>query len=443
MLLPVLFLVLGLFNFYLGAAIALLAAGYLFQHAHSLKGKDYVLFALFSLLLYATHLLALLVASVVLLVVFVFLRLWPLIWEWPRLSPTDRSLRKLGGRLWGVIPLFASLSPGLVLAGLYILRFEMVPTHLHLPLAPSAWRDRFLGFVMALGTHKDAFRFRLDAVLGLMLLLIAGAAFAQWLRQPDSRTGAAWTAVLVLAVMFLVTPGHVGLGVFLAERMAWLTLLFAMVASGKLLASSRASPAMAAVLSLLRAVKLTAFATGIHGARRVLIHYEQLSRELSQNCTVLRINYPTPALDRQYGLFRLNFSPGYHAIDVFARTKHCFSWGNYQVLTGEQQFPVRLRGEFRDDAETFFLLEFGPNLKAPLLARLLPRYAQQLDYIVLAGESPVPGAAYPGGEKLAADFRAAVALIESHYELIATAGEEASLRLYRRRSIGHPPEPQS
>lgn len=73
-------------------------------------------------------------------------------------------------------------------------------------------------------------------------------------------------------------------------------------------------------------------------------------------------------------------------------------------------------------------------MKAPLLARLLPRYSEHLDYIILVGESPTPNAIYPGGAKLAADFRATLALIESRYTLVATAGDNASLRLYRRRA---------
>lgn len=100
-----------------------------------------------------------------------------------------------------------------------------------------------------------------------------------------------------------------------------------MAASGRQLVTSRVGTAIAVVLSLLFAAKLSLFTTGIRAARRVLVHYGELSREPLTGCTVLCLNYPTPALDRQYDLDRLYFRPSYHAVDNLARAKRCFSWG--------------------------------------------------------------------------------------------------------------------
>lgn len=430
----------GFFNFYLGTAFILLATGYLLRRADGLKAKDYAWLGLLSLLLYATHLFALLAGCVALIVTFVFVRCWPTALEWRKLTASEKPLRLLGCRLRGLVPLIAGLIPGLVLATVYMLRTETVPTYVS--IGPSAWHNRPRQFVSALSVHQDRQYLLLDAMLALGLLLVAGAAFGQWLRQRERRVGAVWAVTLVFAGMFLITPERVGLGSFLPHRLAWTKLLFAVVASGRLLATSRHSVMTAVIFSLLLAVKLAAFSAGLRDARRVLVRYEQLTRALPTGCTVLRINYPTPALDRQYGLERLYFAPLYHAVDGVARAKRCFSWGNYQVLTGELQFPVQLRPEFRADAIELYRMEFAPNRKAAILKQLLPRYAEKIDFILLAGEPAQPGSAYPGGEELAADFQSAVVLLESHYELIAADGEPGSLRLYHRRTAPPIPEPQ-
>lgn len=232
----------------------------------------------------------------------------------------------------------------------------------------------------------------------------------------------------MVALVFIVVPDSIGDGTWLKERLVWIILLMALVATSRTNKSFNVHLPVALIAAPVIAIQL---AMGAQTVRRITPSVEMFSAiapALSPESSLLLVTFKTPSLINRYDLEKVLFDPLRHCFERVAAERRLLIWNDYQGVTN--QFPLT----YSDDLKPV-LRQFLGNDRADdtsrfeNVKRLFQSTPQRPKYVLIEGQ-PWADDQTPA---MRTDFERLSTFLHSDYVLSEDSANLEYLRLFKKR----------
>ncbi len=437
-LLNVWFLYMGFYSFYLGVGLSILCVGFYLKHLRNCRAKQLLWIGLLLVLLYFTHPMAQALTFLILSIIC----LWNALLGHARLQqeiPGQRGpAQALKHALRSCAPLLLAMTPGILFLLNFLRQEKFEQSRFAAPVSEAISRLFFVPAPIFI-LYYDDIPLLSSYVICTLLIFAVFSSLLFWKRKNWLSThGAIIVATVLMFLMYWTAPHEAAGGLFLEERLAWMILLFAVLAASASVRSRMLFSAMSLFLFPFVAVQLLHGAILSPSVNRAVAVYDQLDQYIRPNSTLVRLNYPAEQFEEKLHLRSLHYDPLVHAVDRVALRKRCLNWSNYEATS--DTFPVIFRSLNPGDGLVQGF-EDKYEKKAEDLESFLDDYGEQVDYIIVYGQLPQPGKSslarneQKSEQEQENDLPAVLDLLKQNYDLISTSGEGPVLRLFRRKGL--------
>jgi len=413
----------GFFNFYLGMALLPLAIGFYVKKEGRLSLRRAAALALVLLVLFATHLIAAVVALATVLTIAFWVHIAvPVVCgsnasrRW--LPPPDRV------RQFGLLLLAAA--PAAALLALWLAGAE-APAKLD-PRVAWAWQQFPMHiFLTAGGEAKQRLLWQvLLGYAGLAALLLRG-------REWASAKGGLVLATLLVFAAYLLTPDR-GLGGGEAKiRFSWAVFVLAGLVACSASRLRYLHVPMAIFFACFTWANTVATVRTAAAVNHVAEDYLTVARRIAPGSSFVRLRYPTPELAAQYGYVGIGRDPVFHLDALAAADGRCLDLSDYEALS--RVFPVVFKS-YIDSGQLSGLWSFeGPDADSDkTLQWINNNFPVPADFVLVVGDIRSPDAVRMGMPHI-------IDYLESTMRPVASSPGR-TFRLYERRCGASSDDPE-
>jgi hypothetical protein len=379
------FLWIGFFNFYLGIALLPLAIGFYAQKEGWLSLRRAAVLAFILLAVFATHLIAAVVALVTVLAIAFWVHIAvPAVCggnvrrRW--LPPLDR-LRQFG-------LLLLAAAPAMVLMAVWIAGAE-APAELD-PRVAWAWKEFPMHIFLTAGGEAK------QRLLWEVLLCYAGLAVLLLKRREwASAKGGLVLATLLVFAAYLLVPDR-GLGGSEAKiRFSWAVFVLAGLVACSASRLRFLHVPMAIFFTWFGWANTMATERTAAAISNVAGDYLAVASGVAAGSSLVRLRYPTPQLAAQYGYQGSGRDPVFHLDALVAAGGHCLDLSDYEALG--RIFPVVFK-DYLNAGQLSGLWSFeGPDPDSDKTLRWInDSFPVPADFVLVVGDVHSPDAVRMG-----------------------------------------------
>jgi len=385
----------GFYNFYLGAAVALLLVGFYIRRARSLTTRAAVILAGGVAGLFFIHVMPAVLAIMAILLAAVWLR-----------SPRNLAT------------LMAAFAPTFVLLFFFV-RHALG----RIPYAPEirkAWRlFPMHAFASARGRAGEE-SLLVPVMLVYLLIGIIAMKRSEWFTVRP----AVGIAALVSFAGYLLVPNEGFGGGEIKIRLAWATFAF-----GCALAASveKLQPLRTLLSIYIAGLMIVSLATATRNARNIshaANAYTAALEKIPEGATIVRLGYRIEAAKQQFGFADVAQEPLFHEDAAIASRRHFIDLTDAWALG--RLYPVCYRKNVSGEQQNWlFELEDGETNGFSPFVHVWNTLPAKFDYVVLVGDL--------GSEATRkSDFSKAKEWLGGNMELLAAEPGNNFVRVYRR-----------
>lgn len=404
------FLWAGFYNFYLGMVLLPFVIGFQIRSAGRLTWTRVAAMSAALVVLYFTHLIAVGIAIMTLLV----LSFWTSI-----AAPFITGIRQPRGLREFAMLLLAVL-PATLLIGAYLYGAPATGPDSS-PNIASILKD-FPQFVFetasgSWGRQAWLWPFMLGYIV-LGTLLMTGK---EW---TSPRGGLVIASCIAFAAYLLVPDQGLGGGLVII-RFAWGVFLLGWLATSSSSRLRMLRVPVALYVALFLTVNVIESAAATRATSRAADPYLAAANQIADNSSFVRLRYPAPAAVSRYGFTGTGRDPFFHLDARVAARKHALDLSDYEPLT--ELFPVAFKKKPHGQRYELWSFE-GPDANTlKLLQWIRDTFPVPVDYVLLFGDEYSPAAAQAGMPPVRA-------YLDSNMNLVATSPDHL-LRVYRRNGF--------
>ena len=409
------FLWIGFFNFYLGMALVPLAIGLYVRKEGRLSSRRAAALALTLLVVFATHLVAAVVALMAILVIAFWVHIAvPVVCgtnaraRW--LPPLDRV------RQFGLLLLAAA--PVVLLMAVWLAKAE-APANFD-PQIAWAWEQFPMHiFLTAGGEAKQPLLWEvLLGYAGLGALLLKG-------REWASAKGGLVLATLLVFAAYLFVPDK-GFGGSEAKiRFSWAVFVLAGLVACSASRLRFLHLPMAVFFACFAWANTTATLRTAAAVSNVVEDYLKVARHIAPGSSFVRLRYPAPGLAAHYGYEGIGRDPVFHLDALVAADGHSLDLGDYEALD-DRIFPVVFKS-YVDRMQLSGLWSFeGPDPDSDKTLQWIEySFPVPADFVLVVGDIRSPDSVRMGMPRI-------IDYLDSTMRPVASSPGR-TFRLYQRR----------
>jgi hypothetical protein len=399
------FLGVGFYNFYLGMALLLFVVGYYTRHAERLNRRDAIVLAAGLLAVFFTHVVAAAIAVMTVLVVGIWITLFP--------TPVQAF------RLRQLRILLAAVAPVLILAAIYVHGAAERPTQ-----APASFDPQILKswnqFPMQVFGNSN-----LPLTELVLFFIVAGALL---MRRREWRTiqGGLAFAAFATFLAYLFLPDVVFGGEAVKIRLSWAVFLLGGVMACSVSRLRVIQAPIALFVAWLLFSGVTSSAKSVRAVSQAADDYLSVANQIPPKAAFVRLRYPASALAARFGYQDLGWDPLFHLDGVAASRQHLIDLTDYEALS--KLFPIVYR-ETVEQSQQYGLWGFeGPGKDSvEVLTWLTGNFPVRIDFALIVGDERSP-------EAVRMNMPAMLDYLGSSMRLVATS-PSGFVRLYGRRDL--------